>query len=325
MTMEMPLPAPTKLPRAALIAGPTASGKSALAVALALALEDAGHKAVIINADASQVYADLAILSARPTPSEMVGIPHRLFGHVDGAQAHNAALWAAEARAELTTAQAAGIVPILVGGTGLYIRTLLDGIAPIPSIDPDIRAAIRALPVSEAYARLQSADPHAAARLKPQDKTRIARALEVVTSTGTALHIWQERREGGIGTQLALTPLVLLPPRDWLRERCDARLAAMFAGGAAAEVAALIARNLHPDLPAMRAIGVPEIAAQLRGELEPATALATAQAATRQYAKRQYNWFRNQVPGDWPQCDTSLNHEKIDDLAIILRDRLLTA
>lgn len=313
------------MPRAALIAGPTASGKSALAVALARSLNAAGHNAVIINADASQVYADLAILSARPTAAEMDGIAHRLFGHIDGAQAHNAAAWSAEASAAVTAAHAGRAIPILVGGTGLYIRTLLDGIAPVPPIDDDLRTAIRALPVAEAYARLTSADPHGAVRLKPQDKTRIARALEVAEGTGTPLHVWQQQRVGGIGDRLALTPLVLLPPRDWLRARCDMRLAAMFAGGAAAEVTALLARKLDPDLPVMRAIGVPEVAAWLRGELDQAAALTFAQAATRQYAKRQYNWFRNQVPDHWQRFTSSLNHVDVDDLVIKLRDDLLTA
>ncbi len=164
----------------ALIAGPTASGKSALAVALAQALGDAE----VVNADASQVYADIPLLSARPDAAEMAGIPHRLFGHVDGGSAHNAARWAEEARRTLSHAHAAGKVPILVGGTGLYLRTLLDGIAPVPEIDPEIREAVRALPVADAYAALAAADPAAAARLNPADTTRIARALEVVRATG---------------------------------------------------------------------------------------------------------------------------------------------
>lgn len=325
MTIEKPLPAPDQLPRAALIAGPTASGKSALAVALALSLKEAGKDTVIINADASQVYADIPILSAQPTAAERAGIPHRLLGHIDGADDYSAARWAAEARAEITAAHAAGAIPIIVGGTGLYIRTLLHGIAPVPAIDEAIRADIRALPVREAYRRLRSADPHAAATLKPLDVTRIARALEVVTSTGTPLNIWQERREGGMAGELALIPAILLPPRDWLRERCDIRLAAMFSGGAAEEVAALLARSLDPALPVMRAIGVRQLAAAQAGEISLGDALTLAQAATRQYAKRQYTWFRHQLPEDWPRHEESLNHKTIDDLAIKLRKSLLTA
>lgn len=327
MNKSAPLNQAGKAPRIALIAGPTASGKSALAVALAHKLRDAGAHAVIINADASQVYADIPILSARPSASEMAGIPHRLFGHVDGAEDYSAARWVAEASAEIAAASAAGGIAILVGGTGMYLSTLLDGIAPVPPIDEGVRSRVRALSVADAYARLQSADPHAATRLKPQDKSRIARALEVVEATGTPLHYWQQQREGGIADQIALSPLLLLPPRDWLRDRCDARLAAMFASGAIAEVRALLDRRLSPDLPVMRAIGVREIAALLADDdaaKETEAPLALAQAATRQYAKRQYTWFRNQFPTDWPRWTETLNHDRIDELAIKLRQSLLT-
>lgn len=304
----------------ALIAGPTASGKSALAVALA---QMAGE-AVVVNADASQVYADLALLSARPGEEEMEGVPHRLFGHIDGAEAHNAARWSDEARGVIDHAHATGKVPILVGGTGLYMRTLLHGIAPVPKIDPQIREAVRALPVAEAHAALTRADPDAAARLNPADTTRVARALEVVRSTGRTLADWQQAREGGIADDIALVPLILLPPRDWLRDRCDHRLVRMFDHGAIEEVEALLARDLDPDLPVMRAIGVPQIAAHLRGSLTRNEALEQAQAATRQYAKRQYTWFRHQPPADWPRHEESLSVDNINEIAIILRDRLLT-
>lgn len=303
-----------------LIAGPTASGKSALAVAVAKACGDAA----VVNADASQVYADLAILSARPTAAEMGGVPHHLFGHIDAAEAHNVARWAAEARDAIGRAHAAGDIPILVGGTGLYLRTLLFGIAPVPAIDPDIRAAVRALPVPEAHAALIQADPEAAARLNPADTTRVARALEVVRATGRTLGDWQQAREGGIIDAITLAPLVLLPPRDELRERCDRRLVQMFEQGTIAEVEALLARDLDPDLPAMRAIGVPQIAAYLAGAIGRDDALTQAQAATRQYAKRQFTWFRHQPPADWPRHAMSLNIDSIDELAIILRNRLLT-
>lgn len=304
----------------ALIAGPTASGKSALAVALA---QMAGE-AVVVNADASQVYADLAILSARPSAEEMADVPHRLFGHVDAAQAHNAARWSDEARSEISHAHAAGKVPILVGGTGLYLRTLLYGIAPVPEIDPTVREAVRALTVAEAHAALSAADPAAAERLNPADVTRIARALEVIRSTGRTLAAWQESREGGIADDISLAPIILLPPREWLRERCDLRLVQMFDDGAIEEVEALMARNLDPDLPAMRAIGVPQIAAFLRGESTRDQALEQAQAATRQYAKRQYTWFRHQPPTGWLRHRESLNNDSIKQLAIILHNMLLT-
>lgn len=308
----------------ALIAGPTASGKSALAVALAKSLSETGRDALVVNADASQVYADLAILSARPTDEEMDGVPHRLFGHIDAADAHNAVRWADEARRVIADAHKEGKVPILVGGTGLHMRTLLHGIAPVPEIDPDIREAVRALPVADAHAALAAADPDAAARLNAADTTRVARALEVVRSTGRPLADWQQARSGGIADEIALAPLILLPPRDWLRGRCDARLVQMFDNGAVEEAKALLARGLDPDLPAMRAIGVPQIASHLRGEITRAAALDLTQAATRQYAKRQYTWFRNQPPAAWPRHTESLNIDSIKYLVIMLRDKLLT-
>lgn len=295
-----------------------------MAVALATSLSGTGTDALVVNADASQVYADLAILSARPSREEMEGVPHHLFGHIDGSQAHNAARWSDEARGVISHAHAAGKVPILVGGTGLYLRTLLYGIAPVPKIDPEIRDAVRALPVVEAHAALAKADPEAAARLNPADTTRVARALEVVRSTGRTLAAWQEAREGGIAGTIALAPLILLPPRDWLRDRCDQRLATMFDRGAIGEVEELLRRNLDPALPVMRAIGVPQIAACLRGEISRADALEQAQAATRQYAKRQYTWFRHQFPADWPRHVESLNNDNVKKLAIKLRDKLLT-
>ena len=278
----------------------------------------------MVNADASQVYRDLAILSARPTPAEMAGVPHRLFGHIDGAEACNAARWAADARRALARAWEDDEVPILVGGTGLYLRTLLYGIAPVPEIDPAVRAEVRAMDVADAHAALARLDAPAAARLAPADAARVARALEVVRATGRPLADWQRAREGGIADEVALVPFILLPPREWLRARCDARLGAMFAAGAAEEVKALLARGLDPDLPVMRAIGVPQIAAWLRGDISRDEALDRAQAATRQYAKRQYTWFRHQLPADWPRQSESLSIESIKEMAIILRDRLLT-
>lgn len=283
----------------ALIAGPTASGKSDLAVRIAIA----HGNAVVINADSAQVYADLRVLSARPTEDEMRGVPHRLFGIWDGAAACSAAQWATAARAEIETAHASARLPILVGGTGLYIRTLLEGIAPVPPIDPDIRAAVRALPVGEAYAALMREDPERAALLAPADTTRIARALEVVRASGLPLSHWQARREGGIGELVDLHPLVLDAERAWLAARCDRRFETMIDAGAAEEVTALAARALDPALPVMRAIGVREIAGWLQGDLTRDQAVAAGQLATRQYAKRQATWFRNQLPPDWERVD----------------------
>lgn len=300
----------------ALIAGPTASGKSDLAVALALAWQAHGRSAVVINADSAQVYADLAVLSARPTSEEMRGVPHKLFGAWDGATACSAAEWARAAKQEIAAAHAAGALPILVGGTGLYLRTLLDGIAPIPPIDPAVREAVRAMPVAETYAALLVADPQRAALLSPNDTTRVARALEVIRSTGQPMAHWQQQLHGGIAAEIALFPLVLLPDRATLFDRCDRRFARMLDGAAVAEVEALLARNLNPQLPVMRAIGVPEVAGWLRGDWTQEEALARGQQATRNYAKRQYTWFRNQSPDDWPQttmesCDTSALFETL--------------
>lgn len=284
-------------PKLALIAGPTASGKSALAVALA---QRTGG--TVINADSAQVYRDLRILSARPSAEEEATASHRLFGYIDGATSCSAARWAADARAAIAESHAQGALPILVGGTGLYIRTLLDGIAPVPAIDPAIREAVRAMPVAEAHAALMQEDPEAAHRLAPADTNRVARALEVVRSSGRTLGAWQCARGGGIADQVTLAPLLLLPDREWLFARCDMRLAAMFDAGGIEEVRALLARTDIPhDAPIRRAIGVPEVAAMLAGEIDRDEALARARLSTRQYAKRQYTWFRNQPPAAWPR------------------------
>ena len=290
---------------------------------LALALEAQGPsagsgRAVIINADSAQVYRDLAVLSARPTAAEMQGIDHRLFGTWDGAQACSAADWAAAARAEIADVHASGGVPILAGGTGLYIRTLLDGIAPVPPIDPAVRDAARALPVPEAYAALQREDPARAAALAPADAARIARALEVVRSTGRTLAEWQASKTGGIGGAVTLHPAILLPERSELYARCDLRFARMIERGAIDEVEALLTRQLDPALPVMRAIGVPEIAAYLRSECTLDQARERGAQATRNYAKRQYTWFRRQTPVDWPRLE-SFNVEISDYFVSLFR------
>ncbi len=300
---------PAGLPPLALIAGPTASGKSDLALRLALALRERGRTAVIINADSAQVYADLTVLSARPTRHQMAGIDHQLFGTWDGAAACSAADWAAAAKAVIAEVHGAGGVPILVGGTGLYLRTLLDGIAPVPEIDPEVRAAVRALPVAQAHAALAREDPARATALAPADTARISRALEVARSTGRTLADWQQQRSGGIRECVVLHAAILLPERAWLYQRCDQRFAAMLdpssgSGGAIAEVEALLARRLDPALPVMRAIGVGEVASYLRGACSLGEARALGAQSTRNYAKRQYTWFRRQPPPDWQRIET---------------------
>jgi tRNA dimethylallyltransferase len=300
-------------PPVAVIAGPTASGKSALALALA---ERTGG--AIVNADSAQLYRDLPILSAAPTISDWARAEHLLYGIRDGADPCSAAEWAALAKTEIARLHDQRRLPILVGGTGLYLRTLLDGIAPIPPIDPRIRADIRAANVSQNLAALLAIDPAAAAKLNSADTTRIARALEVVKSTGRTLAEWQQQREGGIGEQVELHPLILLPPRDWLYERCDRRFATMVEEGALTEVEALLGRNLDPQLPVMRAIGVSELGSLLRNEVTRDQAIAAGQQATRRYAKRQYTWFANQPPPDWPRFADALESGTLDRALALL-------
>jgi tRNA dimethylallyltransferase len=303
MNMDSPSRPPAGKPKLALIAGPTASGKSALALALA---ERTGG--VVINADSAQVYRDLRLVTARPTPGQEERVPHRLYGYRDGARPCSAADWAKDARAEIERAHEAGRLPILAGGSGLYIRTLLDGIAPVPEIDAEVRAAVRALPAADAHQALVRADPDAAARLCPADSARVARALEVVRSTGRPLAEWQaEPGAGGIAGNADLAPLILLPPRSWLYERCDRRFDEILSSQGIEEVSSLLQRGLDRDLPVMRAIGVAEIAAMLSGRMSREQALAAGRAATRQYAKRQYTWFSRQPPAGWPRFDEPLD------------------
>jgi tRNA dimethylallyltransferase len=304
-------------PPLALIAGPTASGKSDCAVGLAQTLERRGRRAVVVNADSSQLYADLSVLSARPSPEEMGGIEHCLYGDWDGAQGCSAADWAAAARQTIARLHREDAVPILVGGTGLYIRTLLEGIAPVPAIDPAIREAVRALPVDDAYAALQREDPERAARLAPADSTRIARALEVVRSSGRPLAHWQDESTGGIAGEVSLFPAILLPDRPALYHRCDLRFERMIERGALDEVRALLARALDPSLPVMRAIGVAELAGVVRQEWSLEEAIARGSQATRNYAKRQFTWLRHQPPRSWERIEFySFDIEPIADILL---------
>ena len=276
---------------------------------------------MIVNADSAQIYRDLPILSAAPTAHERTIADHRLYGVMDGATPCSAADWAALARHEIEEIHAKGRMPILVGGTGLYLRTLLEGIAPVPTIDPEVRARVRATPVTENRARLIELDTVSAARLKPTDTTRIARALEVVLSTGRTIGDWQKDREGGIGSDVDLRSLILLPPRKWLYARCDERFAHMIDLGAVTEVERLLARRLDPDLPVMRAIGVHELSAYLMGESSLDEAIAAGQQATRRYAKRQYTWFAHQPPATWPRFQEALDVDRIGDALALLEPR----
>lgn len=252
------------------------------------------EQGTIINADASQVYRDLRILTARPSPSDEARVPHRLYGTRDGSTACSAADWATDARATIEAVLREGRLPILVGGTGLYLRTLLDGIAPIPEVDPVVRAEVRAMDAATAHAALLREDPTAAAPLNPADTTRNQRALEVIRGTGRSILAWRADREGGIGDTISPEIRIVDPPVEQLYARCDARVTAMIAEGAIEEVAALAARGLDPDLPIMRAIGVRPILAHIAGEASLGETVEIIRQQTRNYAKRQRTWFRNQ-------------------------------
>lgn len=287
--------------RVVLIAGPTASGKSALAAELARAVDG-----VVINADAMQVYRDLEILSARPSADDTRGVPHRLYGVLDAAESCSAARWAALAAQEIATARAAGQTPILVGGTGLYFHALLEGLAPVPEIDPEVRARVRETLAREgapaAWRRLAARDPAMAARLAPADSQRVARALEVIESSGRSLADWQREAAPPALAGVAVERLVLELPRAALNARCDARFDVMMARGALDEVRRLAARRLDPALPAMKALGVPPLLRLLEGEIDEAAAVAEAKLQTRRYVKRQTTWMRNRF-ADWPRAD----------------------
>jgi tRNA dimethylallyltransferase len=280
--------------KAVLIAGPTASGKSALA--LELAQKTGG---VIINADSMQVYRDLRVITARPTPEEEAKVPHRLYGHVDAAVNFSAGHWVADAAAALAEVRAQNRLPIFVGGSGLYFKALTRGLSAVPPIPPAIREGVRARlerdGVDALHAELAQRDPDTAKRVKPRDRTRIARALEVVEATGRSLTDWHREGLPPLLPSGAFSALFLAPDRDRLYARIDARFDAMLKAGALEEVAALAARHLDPLLPAMKAHGVPALIRHLGGEFTHEEAAETGRANTRQYAKRQFTWFRHQL------------------------------
>ncbi|HEY1247267.1 MAG TPA: tRNA (adenosine(37)-N6)-dimethylallyltransferase MiaA [Hyphomicrobiaceae bacterium] len=281
-------------PRPILIAGPTASGKSGLALALAERLGG-----TVINADSMQVYRDLRILTARPTPEDEARAPHALYGFVGGAEGYSAGRYAADAANAIAGARAAGRVPIMVGGTGLYFKALLEGLSPIPAAEPDVRAFWRAeaarRPSVELHALLKARDPEMAARLMPTDPQRIVRALEILESTGRSLADWQREPGRPVLTEADTVRLLLLPERAGHGARIDARFDAMVAAGALGEVRALLELGLSTELPIMRAHGVPWLAAHLRGKMSLDEAAAGGRSDTRQYAKRQLTWLRRNM------------------------------
>lgn len=297
-----------------LIAGPTASGKSALALALAERLGG-----TVINADAMQVYRELRVLTARPDADDERRAPHRLYGHVPGAEAYSAARYAAEARAAIAAAEEAGSLPIVVGGTGLYFKALTEGLSPIPPIPDEIRARWRACAGEEGAAALHAIlaerDPEMAARLRPTDPQRLVRALEVLEATGTSLARWQEEPGEPVVRVEDGRAVVVAPERDVLRQRIDARFDRMMAHGAVEEVRALLQLALSPELPVMRALGVGPLARLIAGEASPAEAGEAAKAETRQYAKRQLTWLRRNMNA-WKLIDT----QEMESFATILSD-----
>jgi tRNA dimethylallyltransferase len=278
------------------IAGPTASGKSYLALGLAERFDG-----TIINADSQQTYRDLRILTARPNEATEARVPHRLYGYLNAAERGSAARWRALAEIEIENAIAAGRLPILVGGTGLYLRALFEGLAAIPDIPDAIRS--EAMSLYETLGgvafreRLSRLDPVTAARFPPGDRTRLTRAWEVVRATGMPIGLWH-RQVPNAATQYRAATLLLMPPREAIYAACDARFTAMIGAGALDEVASLATRGLSPALPAMKAVGVPELLAHLRGDVPLSDAIAAGQRATRRYAKRQMTWFRHQITPD---------------------------
>jgi tRNA dimethylallyltransferase len=283
--------------KAVLIAGPTASGKSRLAVEFAQR-----HGGPVLNADSMQVYAELRIVSARPSREDEVAAPHRLYGHVAAGERYSVGRWITDVSAELDAARRDGRLPIIVGGTGLYFKALTEGLAAVPAIPADVREMIARASDGEESAllhrRLADIDPEDAAQIRPSDRSRIVRALEVFEATGRSLAAWRARPAAPILEGATVTRLVLDPDRTVLHERISARADAMLLDGAVEEVAKLGALSLSPDLPAMKAIGVRELLDHLDGKTSLDEAAAGMKTETRRYAKRQVTWFRTQMP-EW--------------------------
>ncbi len=292
-------------PQAIVIAGPTASGKSALATTLARRLGG-----VVVNADSMQVYRELRIVTARPTPDDEALVPHRLYGHVAAADPYSVGRYVADVQAVLDEARVRGLLPVIVGGSGLYLKALFDGLSPIPPVDPDVRAHWRQVAEGAAPGALHHAlaerDPEMAGWLAPGDTQRILRALEVITSTGRSLAAWQEERGVPILEAEQCARLVLGPPRSELYARVEARFEAMVAGGALDEVARLAALGLPETLPAMRAVGVPPLLRHVAGALPLAEAVAIGKQDTRNYVKRQETWLRRYMIS-WKRLSTQFS------------------
>ena len=291
---------------AVLIAGPTASGKSALGIRLAQALGG-----VVVNADSMQVYRDLRVLTARPTLEEEAEAPHRLYGHVDAGVNFSVGRYVADAVAVLREGLGRKL-PLFVGGTGLYFKALTEGLSDMPPVPDEVREAVRrecdGLETPELHRLLADRDPDTARTLRPSDRLRVQRAMEIFAATGRPLVSFHGARQPGPLAHLPAIKLFLAPDREELRRRIDRRFAAMMEQGALDEVRALGERGLHPMLPAMRAHGGPGLLAHLRGEISLDEAIARGQGDTRRYAKRQFTWFRHQLP-DWPWVEPERGFE----------------
>jgi tRNA dimethylallyltransferase len=299
-----------------LIAGPTASGKSALALRLAERLGG-----TVINADSMQVYRDLRVITARPTPAEEARLPHLLYGHVDAAENYSVGRWCVDASAALAEAEGRKRLAMVVGGTGLYFEALTKGLAAVPPVAESVRAAIRQRLAAEGavtlHAELARRDPAMAARLMPRDRARVARALEVVTATGRSLADWQREGMPPVVDPVGAIKVFLAPERAQLRKRIEARFNTMIEMGALDEVRSLAARRLDPALPAMKAHGVPWLIRHIAGEITLTEAADAGVRDTWRYTKRQATWFRNRMP-DWswsaPEAAESLILREISQI-----------
>lgn len=293
---------------AILITGPTASGKSALAVDLAKR-----HGGVVVNADSMQVYDVLRVVTARPSVEEMAGVEHLLYGHVDPGSAYSTGDWLRDIMAILDRLKGEGLLPVIVGGTGLYFKALTGGLSEMPAIPAEVRERLRKRLLNEGpealHRELGDRDRAMAARLGPQDGQRIVRALEVLEATERSIADFQASGGPVIVDPDRARKFVVLPDRAVLAQRINRRFEKMLEEGAIVEVETLLARKLFPEMPAMKAIGVSQIAAMLKGEMTRETVIETAAAATRQYAKRQMTWFRNQMDESWLRIDPAANDQ----------------
>jgi tRNA dimethylallyltransferase len=306
-----------------IVAGPTASGKSALAIALAVEFDG-----VVINADSMQVYRELRILTARPSPEDEALAPHRLYGVLSAATRCSAGRWRDMALAEIGTAHGAGRLPVVCGGTGLYLKALAEGLSPMPDIPAEIRerltVRLKAEGAPALHAELAARDPFIAERLEAKDGQRILRALEILDATGRSLADWQAGPTEPPPRHLQFVTIQLMPPREVLYAACDERLAAMLRDGALDEVRQLNAMGLDPSLPAMKAVGVSELSDFLAEICDLQTALAAGQQATRRYAKRQMTWFRHQIVADL-LLEKQFSESLLPEIFSFIRQKLLTA